>query len=178
MTTFSESNSPLSSPFGRTLVVQSGIEKTNTIDLMRDVDSISIEIADDIYEAITRVGLAEENTPVRTVCIPLMIPDYSPDRVVQAFRRMSGKIKLILIVPSGRSEACSAALKAGFDNVLEIPTSSNSIADVLNGNTSSKESAAHELAPPAIHPVETPSQTPTTDANRACLLYTSDAADE
>ena len=167
MTSISDSNNPLSSPFGRTLVIQSGIEKTNTIDLMREADSISIEIADDIYEAITRVGLAEENTPIRTVCIPLMIPEYSPERVVQAFRRMSGKIKLILIVPSGRNEACSAALKAGFDNVLEIPTSSNIITDVLNGKSHTKESAPSEIAPSSSHPVETQSSTPTTDANRA-----------
>jgi diguanylate cyclase (GGDEF)-like protein len=167
MTTFSESNSSLSSPFGRALVVQSGIEKTNTIDLMREVDSNSIEIADDIYEAITRVGLAEANTPIRTVCIPLMIPDYSPERVVQAFRRMNGKIKLVLIVPSGRNEAGSAALKAGFDNILEIPASANSIANVLNGNTSLADTAAREVAPPATHPVEMESPTPTTDANRA-----------
>ena len=52
MTSISDSNNPLSSPFGRTLVIQSGIEKTNTIDLMREADSISIEIADDIYDAV------------------------------------------------------------------------------------------------------------------------------
>ena len=135
MTKFENDSKQLTINSKTTLVVQSGIERTNTIDLMREVQPDSIEIADDIYEAVTRVGLTHSSTPIRTVFVPLMIPEYSPDRVVQAFRRVNGHIRLILIAPAGRQEACSAALKAGFNDVLEIPSTPHLIAEILNGRS-------------------------------------------
>ena len=141
MTELAGGNKHLSTDAKPTLVVQSGIERSNTIDLMREVNPDSIEIADDIYEAVTRVGLANGRAPVKTVCVPLMIPEYSPERIVQAFRRVNGQIRLILIAPAGRQEACSAALKAGFDDVLEIPSTSHVIATLLNGDLQRQENA-------------------------------------
>ena len=135
MTKMADTTTRFSTDSRTTLVVQSGIERTNTIDLMREVQPDSVEIADDIYEAVTRVGLADPSKPVKTVFVPLMISEYSPDRVVQAFRRVNGNLRLVLIAPAGRQEACSAALKAGFDDILEIPSTPHVIAEILNGRT-------------------------------------------
>lgn len=137
---------------GQTLVVQSGIERTNTIDLMREVNAEALEIADDVYEAVARVGGANQEGPINSVFVPLMIPEYSAERIVQAFKRIDARVHLVLIAPTGRREACSAAIKAGFDNVLEIPSTAHEIAEVLSSRAPSIPADAPrtelDLAPP------------------------------
>ena len=117
----------------RVLIIQSGIERTDTVDLLRQARPGATILVDDTYEALARIGMSDAGKRIQTVMIPLTIPDYAPKRVVQAFRRIDGRLRLILIAPTGRSEACSAALRAGFDAILEIPSSANSIKAVLNG---------------------------------------------
>lgn len=177
MTKFADTDTRLSADSRQTLVVQAGIERTNTIDLMREVQPDTIEIADDIYEAVTRVGLADPDRPVTTVCIPLMIPEYSPERVVQAFRRVNGNLRLVLIAPAGRQEARSAALKAGFDDVLEIPSTPHLIAELLSGRNETPQPPANPLPEKVVELRTTEPehfQTPTT-ATAAAAPPTDDA---
>ena len=131
MSTVAEHPNGRSTGQGKTLVVQSGIEHSDTIDLMRDVDEETLEIADDLYEAIARVGAANGSEPITSVFIPLMIPEYTATRVVQAFKRLNPLLHLILIAPKGRNEAASDALKAGFDHVLEIPSTAHAISKLI-----------------------------------------------
>lgn len=117
----------------RTLIIQSGIERSDTIDLLRQARPDSTEVVDDVYEAVARVGLGTSEDRIRTVMVPLTIPEYSPNRIVQAFRRVDGRLRLVLLAPTGRTEACTAALRSGFDAVLEIPSSISAIESILNG---------------------------------------------
>ena len=131
---------------GQTLVVQSGIEHSDTIDLMREADSTTLEVADDLYEAIARVGWSNGSPPIRSVFVPLMIPEYTARRIVQAFKRLDPNLHLVLIAPKGRNEAASEALKAGFDHILEIPSTAHKIAEILQSTTKAPPAGETEIA--------------------------------
>ena len=175
MTKMADTTTRFSTDSRTTLVVQSGIERTNTIDLMREVQPDSVEIADDIYEAVTRVGLADSEKPVKTVFVPLMIPEYSPDRVVQAFRRVNSNLRLVLIAPAGRQEACSAALKAGFDDVLEIPSTPHAIAEILNGRAHVPTATDTPPQPEEVVEIRAKQPTPQQSESTAATPPTDDA---
>ena len=150
MSTVAEHPNGRSTGQGKTLVVQSGIEHSDTIDLMRDVDEETLEIADDLYEAIARVGAANGSEPITSVFIPLMIPEYTATRVVQAFKRLNPLLHLILIAPKGRNEAASDALKAGFDHVLEIPSTAHAISKLIQSTVGPPATRGVDLAPKTI----------------------------
>ena len=155
MSTLTEQQDGRSTSQSQTLVVQSGIEHSDTIDLMREADSATLEVADDLYEAIARVGWSNGSPPIRSVFVPLMIPEYTARRIVQAFKRLDPNLHLVLIAPKGRNEATSEALKAGFDHVLEIPSTVHKIAQILQSTTkappSSREVTIEEPQEPLLY---------------------------
>ncbi len=104
----------------RILVVQSGIERSDTLDMLRDLAPQSVETVDDVYEAVAHVGLATARDHVDTVVVPITIPDFSAPRIVEAFDLCDRQVRLVLMTPTGRADAMKAALAAGFDDAVEM----------------------------------------------------------
>jgi diguanylate cyclase (GGDEF)-like protein len=117
----------------RILVVHGGIERSNTIDLMREVAPDHTEIVDDIYEAVAMVGLCRADAGIHTVLVPITIPEYAASRVVEAFRIVDGRVRLVLLVPTGRQDAIKTALAAGFDDAIEMPTTPARLLEAIGG---------------------------------------------
>jgi diguanylate cyclase (GGDEF)-like protein len=109
----------------RILVVQSGIERTDTLDVLRDLAPENVETVNDVYEAVAHVGLATARDHVDTVVVPITIPDFSAGRIVEAFDLCDRQVRLVLLAPSGRSDAIRHALEAGFDDAVEMPATSS-----------------------------------------------------
>lgn len=108
----------------RVLLVHGGVEHTETLELLRDAVSGRTETVDDVYEAVARVGLCRANEGIRTVVVPVTIPEFSAARIIEAFRLVDGRVRLVLLVPTGRHDAIEAGLAAGFDDAIEIPSTS------------------------------------------------------
>lgn len=108
----------------RILLVHGGVEHTETLDLIRDTVSGGTETVDDVYEAVARVGLCRANEGIRTVVVPVTIPEFSAVRIIEAFRLVDGRVRLVLLVPTGRHDAIEAGLAAGFDDAIEVPSTS------------------------------------------------------
>ncbi|MCH2162569.1 MAG: diguanylate cyclase [Phycisphaerales bacterium] len=169
----------------RTLIIQSGIERSNTIDLLSEARPDTSEIVDDVYEAVARIGLSSSKDRIRTVLVPLTIPEYAPNRIVQAFRRVDGRLRLVLLAPTGRAEACSAALRAGFDAILEIPTSVAAIESILNGQAPAPSSqappttaeASKRTPPQETEPVPTEFEPPEATPSRAPAIDDAELGD-
>jgi diguanylate cyclase (GGDEF)-like protein len=107
----------------RILVVQSGMERSDTLDLLRDLAPENVETVDDVYEAVARVGLANARDRVETVVVPITIPEFSAPRIVEAFELCDRRVRLVLLAPSGRNDAMEAAIQAGFVDAVEMPAS-------------------------------------------------------
>jgi diguanylate cyclase (GGDEF)-like protein len=108
----------------RILLVHGGVEHTETLDLIRDTVSGRTETVDDVYEAVARVGLCRADEGISTVVVPVTIPEFSAARIIEAFRLVDGRVRLVLLVPTGRHDAIATGLDAGFDDALEIPSTS------------------------------------------------------
>lgn len=106
----------------RILVVDGGIDRSNTLELIREIAGDHSEIVDDVYEAVAMVGLCRADAGIHTVLVPITIPEYTANRIVEAFRIVDGRVRLVLLVPSGRQDAIETALAAGFDDAIETPT--------------------------------------------------------
>ena len=106
----------------RVLVVRSGNENLDTFEILEQLEQVDVVIEDDIYEAVATVGLAGPDEAVGTVLVPVTIPEYSAARVVEAFATVDSRVRLVLLVPSGRVDAMETALDAGFDDAIELPT--------------------------------------------------------
>ena len=153
----------------RILVVHGGIERFNTLDLIRQIAPDHAEIVDDVYEAVAMVGLCRANEGVHTVLVPITIPDYAASRIVEAFRIVDGRVRLVLLVPAGRQDAIETALAAGFDDALEMPTTPNRLLKALGDRAGSTEaSPSTEAGSPATEP----SDSPTTSSTRTGLPRT------
>lgn len=122
----------------RVLVVRGGNEHLDTIDLVAEIASDRTEIADDIYEAITMAGLASITDPIETVLVPVTIPEFSAPRIVDAFETLQPRhrIRLVLMVPTGRHDAIDSALLDGFDDAIEVPTTPGRLRRALGADES------------------------------------------
>ena len=150
----------------RILVVDGGVDRSNTLDLIREIAPDHTEIVDDVYEAVAMVGLCRADAGIHTVLVPITIPEYTATRIVEAFRIVDGRVRLVLLVPSGRQDAIETALAAGFDDAIETPTTLARLrralgdrlpaAEPIEPLTSSDESiqdktpSRHPQTPPAI----------------------------
>ncbi len=105
----------------RILLVHGGLEHTETLDLIRDTISGRTETVDDVYEAVARVGLCRADEGIRTVVVPVTIPEFSAARIIEAFRLVDGRVRLVLLVPTGRHDAIEAGIAAGFDDASRDP---------------------------------------------------------
>lgn len=105
----------------RILLVHGGVENTETLDLIRDTVAGPTETVDDVYEAVARVGLCRADAGIRSVVVPVTIPEFSAARIIEAFRLVDGRVRLVLLVPTGRHDAIEAGLAAGFDDAIEVP---------------------------------------------------------
>ena len=119
----------------RILLVHGGVEHTETLELIRDAVSGMTETVDDIYEAVARVGLCRADEGIRTVVVPVTIPEFSAARIIEAFRLVDGRVRLVVLVPTGRHDAIEAGLAAGFDDALEIPSTSVRLRTALGVST-------------------------------------------
>ncbi|MHC4245987.1 MAG: GGDEF domain-containing protein [Planctomycetota bacterium] len=119
----------------RILLVHGGLEHTETLDLIRDTISGRTETVDDVYEAVARVGLCRADEGIRTVVVPVTIPEFSAARIIEAFRLVDGRVRLVLLVPTGRHDAIEAGIAAGFDDAVEIPTTSTRLRTALGVST-------------------------------------------
>ena len=143
----------------RILLVHGGVEHTETLDLIRDTVSGSTETVDDVYEAVARVGLCRPDEGIRTVVVPVTIPEFSAVRIIEAFRLVDGRVRLVLLVPTGRHDAIEAGLAAGFDDAIEVPSTSTRLRTAL-GVAPSRPSmpdrsiTPHETDQPAMPPLE------------------------
>ncbi len=141
----------------RILVVHGGIERFNTLDLIREIAPDHAEIVDDVYEAVAMVGLCRANEGVHTVLVPITIPDYAASRIVEAFRIVDGRVRLVLLVPAGRQDAIDTALAAGFDDAIEMPTTPTRLLEALGGRASSAETRpSGESSSQATEPADSP----------------------
>jgi len=107
----------------RILVVQSGIERQDTLDVLRDLAPDRVVPVNDVFEAVTKVGLATARDRVETVVVPITLPDFSASRIVEAFDLCDRQVRLVLLTPNGRGDAIRQALEAGFDDAVEVPAS-------------------------------------------------------
>ncbi|MDA0295177.1 MAG: GGDEF domain-containing protein [Planctomycetota bacterium] len=123
----------------RILVVHGGIERSNTLDLIRQIAPDRTEIVDDVYEAVAMVGLCRADAGIHTVLVPITIPEYAANRIVEAFRIVDGRVRLVLLVPSGRHEAIETAIASGFDDAIEIPTTPARLLKALGAQVPSIE---------------------------------------
>ncbi|MDG2022514.1 MAG: GGDEF domain-containing protein [Phycisphaerales bacterium] len=149
----------------RILVVDGGIERFNTLDLIREIAPDHAEIVDDVYEAVAIVGLCRANEGVHTVLVPITIPDYAANRIVEAFRIVDGRVRLVLLVPAGRQDAIDTALAAGFDDAIEMPTTPSRLLEALGDRASSAETrpsgeSSSQITEPAAE-ASIPSSVPT-----------------
>jgi diguanylate cyclase (GGDEF)-like protein len=138
----------------RILVVQSGIERIETLDMLRDLAPKDVETVNDVYEAVAFVGLANARERVETVVVPITIPDFSADRIVEAFDLCDRQVRLVLLVPNGRQDAVRIALDAGFDDAVEMPATPARLGRAIGipygqvpARTVEIERAAHPLDP-------------------------------
>ena len=135
----------------RVLVVRGGNEHLDTIDLVEEITSDRTEVADDIYEAIATVGLATTSDPIETVLIPVTIPEFSARRIVDAFEVLERRVRLVLMVPSGRHDAIDSALVEGFDDAIEVPPTPGRLRLALGSgdpSISPRRTPAASSAPP------------------------------
>ncbi len=158
----------------RILLVHGGVEHTDTLDLIRDTVSGRTETVDDVYEAVARVGLCRADEGIRTVVVPVTIPEFSAARIIEAFRLVDGRVRLVLLVPTGRQDAIEAGLAAGFDDAIEIPSTSTRLRTALGVSTSGP--SVHDRSTPTIDadrpasprapwpPTEDPTHRPTPDS--------------
>lgn len=142
----------------RILVIQNGIEHTDTIDLIHELAPERAETVDDVYEAVGTVGLARAHEEVGTVFVPVTIPEFSARRIVDAFQIGDARVRLVLLVPPGRQDAIDNAIAEGFDDAIEIPPSPNQLRRALGltreGSTPRKtaEGAAGHARPAGFEP--------------------------
>ena len=139
----------------RVLVVRGGNEHLDTIDLVEEIASDRTEVADDIFEAIAMAGLATTNDPIETVLVPVTIPEFSATRIVDAFETLQAqhRIRLVLMVPTGRNDAMDSALVEGFDDAIEVPTTPGRLRRALGANdTPPIPRRPAEEAPPPRRP--------------------------
>ena len=121
----------------RVLVVRGGNDHLDTLELVEEIASDGAEVADDIFGAVAAVGLATANDPVETVLVPVTIPEFSARRIVDAFEILERRVRLVLLVPAGRSDAIDAALSEGFDDAIELPTTSAGLRRALGPSSES-----------------------------------------
>lgn len=182
----------------RILVVQSGIEHSNTLDLLRDLAPRSVEVVGDVYDAVAQVGLANSRDRVDTVVVPITIADFAANRIVEAFDLCDRQVRLVLLAPSGRTDAMQEALHAGFDDAVEMPASPSRLGRAVgleNGIVPPRaveiERAPHPLDPldrhdghhptiasshdAAIREAFEPATSPTTDVEGRSIEDTVDA---
>ncbi len=138
----------------RILVVQGGMERHDTLDTLRDLAPSDVETVNDIFEAVAQVGLATARDHVDTVVVPLTIPEFSADRIVEAFDLCDRQVRLVLVVPPGRVDAMRLAVDAGFDDAIEMtatPTRLGQAIGIQNGLVPTRaveiERSAHPLDP-------------------------------
>lgn len=108
---------------GRILVVQTGMERSDTLEQVHELVSSRAETVDDVYEAICTVGLAGADEEVHTVLVPITIPEFSARSIFEAFQIGDARVRLVLLAPTGRQDAIEAALAEGFDDAIEMPSS-------------------------------------------------------
>lgn len=106
---------------GRILVVQTGMERSDTLEQVHELVSTRAETVDDVYEAICTVGLAGAEEEVHTVLVPITIPEFSARSIFEAFQIGDARVRLVLVAPAGRQDAIEAALAEGFDDAIELP---------------------------------------------------------
>ena len=137
----------------RVLVVRGGNDHFDTIDLLEEIASERTEVSDDIYEAIATVGLATASDPIETVLVPVTIPEFSARRIVDAFEILQRRVRLVLMVPTGRNDAIDAALVEGFDDAIEVPTTPGRLRRALGANDEPLiPQRPVEVAPPPARP--------------------------
>ncbi len=106
---------------GRILVVQTGMERSDTLEQVHELVASRAETVDDVYEAICTVGLAGVEEEVHTVLVPITIPEFSARSIFEAFQIGDARVRLVLVAPAGRHDAIEAALAEGFDDAIELP---------------------------------------------------------
>ena len=116
---------------GRILLIQSGLGHDGTFNLVRDLAPERTETVDDVFEAVGTVGLARAHEEVDTVLVPVTIPEFSAQRIVDAFQIGDARVRMVLLVPPGRQDAIDNALAEGFDDAIEIPTTTNRLRRAL-----------------------------------------------
>ena len=136
----------------RVLVVRGGNEHLDTIDLVEEIASDRTEVADDIYEAVAIAGLATTSDPIETVLVPVTIPEFSATRIVDAFETLQAqrRIRLVLMVPTGRNDAMDSAIVEGFDDAIEVPTTPGRLRRALGASDPSPvpQSPPGQATPP------------------------------
>ncbi len=115
----------------RVLVVQGGVDHMETLDLMQELSPDRIEPVDDVYEAVALAGLAGARDEIDTVVVPVTIPEFSAARIVEAFAICDRRVRLVLLVPNGRTDAMEAALEAGFCDAVEMPASQSRLSQAI-----------------------------------------------
>lgn len=145
----SQRTTTLGSRRDRVLVVRGGNDHLDTLQLVEEIASDGAEVADDIFGAVAAVGLATANDPVETVLVPVTIPEFSARRIVDAFEILERRVRLVLLVPTGRNDAIDAALGEGFDDAIELPTTPARLRRALGSTT-------EPLAPRRTIEVESP----------------------
>ncbi len=168
----------------RILVVQSGIERGETLDLLHDLAPESVETVNDVYEAVAHVGLATARDHVDTVVVPITIPDFSAARIVEAFDLCDRQVRLVLLAPNGRVDAMRNALDAGFDDAVEMPATLSRLERAIglsNGIVPSRtveiERAPHPLDPLDRHDAEPRSRQPRPAAREVLARATREPED-
>lgn len=139
--------------FGRVLVVQKGLQCEPSLELITQTSPDRVQVVDDVFEAVAIAGLASGEGQVHSVIVPVTIPNYSPSRLVQAFGQCDARIRLILLVPTGRMDAGQEAIDAGFHEALELPILSSGVIDRALGFQDSTVDRADEA--PEIQPSRT-----------------------
>ena len=147
---------------GRILVVEKGLQCVASLELIVNAAPEQVQVVDDVFEAIAIAGLASGEDQVDTVVVPVTIPDYSPTRLVQAFHHCDARIRLVLLVPTGRMDAGQEALDSGFHGALELPILSTDLVtqalgiDPVVGAASVPEPGTPTTAPPERAPAPRP----------------------
>ena len=146
---------------GRILVVEKGLQCVASLELIVNAAPEKVQVVDDVFEAIAIAGLASGEDQIDTVVVPVTIPDYSPTRLVQAFHHCDARIRLVLLVPTGRMDAGQEALDSGFHGALELPILSADLVtqalgiDPVVGAASIPEPETPTTAPPERAPAPT-----------------------
>lgn len=143
---------------GKILVVQKGLQCAPSLELIMQSAADRVEVVDDVFEAIAIAGLASGEEQVHTVIVPVTIPDYSPTRLVEAFRHCDARIRLVLLVPTGRIDVGREALDAGFHEALELPILSGDVIERALGLCGSDDGGSRSASPPS--PASAPAPRP------------------